>query len=299
MIADLLLFVPPLLSLYLWWKGDEKRGSDVLSTFLLTSGLAVSLKLLFRVGREVGLDPFAFPSLHSALASSLFFAYPHPLTLLYALLVMSLRVVEGYHGVVDVLGGFIVAGISYWVLKELRKRIGTEADRKALHYGIAVTVGYFSLFLPVEYQVILTAGLLLGAVIVYLFRFFPFVDRLYVYYARSGEDVGPLTLAGGLFLASTVGATPLAGFVLGYVDTSAAVFGMLKEGVKRGIKTRFGLIGSYIGSVVVFTLLKGFYSPYFLVPLLLIAPLVEYHSELDDNLILSLFVVGVKAAASA
>ena len=144
----------------------------------------------------------------------------------------------------------------------------------------------------------LTATLLLSAIIVYLLREIHVIGSLYSYYARSTDDVGPITLAGALFLGSIAGVTPIVGFVLGYVDTLAAIFGTWFVGTRKNTKTIYGLVGGYVGATIVFVLLRGFYPFVLLLPSLLLAPLVEYYSDFDDNLVLSLFLVGFKVATS-
>jgi len=288
MLSDLLLFVPPLLFFYFLYRG--KPAPQILSLFLLSGALAASLKLLFRIGRDVGVDPFTFPSIHSALGSSLFFAYPHPLTLLYALVMMALRVVEGYHGVVDVLGGFLTAGLAALLYYSLKERIGLEADRKSIHFGVAVLAGYFGLFVD---QLLLATLLLAGALVLHLLKkwFLP----LFELYGRGERDFGPLTLALGLFVGSLINVMPLVGFVLGYVDGLAAIFGKLfgRRRLPSG-KTLEGFLGGVLGGILVAFLLRGFYPASVLAVIPLLAAVVEANnpSDLDDNVVLSVFVSG-------
>ncbi len=284
MLSDLLLPIPLIFALYLIWRGRD--GYRVLSLYLLSGGMAASLKLLFRIPRSVGLDPFSFPSLHAAVGASLFFSYPHPLTFLYAVLMGAMRILEGYHGVTDVLGGFGVALVSWVLYRLLRERIGYETDRKSLHYGIAVLAGFFMLFVD---QVILSGLLLLAALLVYTFRELPLLRDVYGFYSRGGRDYGPITLAGGLFLGALAGAGPLVGMILGYVDVLASLFGKLTGSTDKSIP---GLAGGVLGGLVTLTLLSGYYPFGLLLSTTLFSPLLEYTAEADDNLALSAFVAG-------
>ena len=282
LLADLLLLVPLLYAYYLIRRGED--GYKVLSLYLLSAGFATSFKLLFRIGRNLSIDPFAFPSFHTTLASSLFFAVPNVYTFLYALLVALLRVLGGYHTWIQVLAGFITASLAWLLYIYLRERIGQEADRKSLHYGIAVASGYYMLFIS---PVVLGLILFLGASSIYLLKRWSLVSDIFSFYSRGGRDTGPLTLGFGLFLGSLVGVGPLTGMVLGYVDGLPSIVGRLFR--TKG-KSLIGMAAGYLGALISFFLLRGFYNTLFLLIILLTAPLLEYLSRIDDNLTLSVYI---------
>ena len=288
-LSDILLLVPPVVFFYLYTK--KGNGYDILNLFLLSGSLAIVFKLLFRIPRWTGLDPFSFPSIHTAFASSLFFALPNVITLLFAASVGFLRVLEGYHDPIDVIGGFLTAGLSWLLYLGLKERVPHETERKTLHFSIAVIVGYFGLFLN---QVLLSGVVFLLALLAYLFRTSPLLSRFYSRYSRSCGDIGPVTLSFSLFLSSFFGIMPLTAFMIAFVDGLAAVVGKIygrhpvpwnKE------KTLEGFLGGVAGAVIASILLRGFYSVDLLVISTIVAPFLETIKGIDDNLLVGVGLI--------
>ncbi len=297
-LANALLVIPFLASAYYWIKGNSKLGSRILTLTLFSGALGTALKLVFRVRRDTGFDPFAFPSFHASLSWPLFFAVPNPWTGLYAIAVSAVRVLEGFHTWDQVFAGFMTALLAWLIYRELERRMGSFAERKMFHIGIALIVGYISLFLSLKKQILFAGIILAGAILVYLLRNVGPVNAVYDHYSKHGKDKGPITLAFGIFLGSLVGLAPLVAFVLGLVDGLSGILGKLRRSEGKSLA---GLSGGYLGALSAFLLLQGFYDPVFLGIVCIISPLVEYFTRtegIDDNISIALFIVGFFLALS-
>ncbi len=288
---DLLLLIPFIVSGYYWWKRNSKLASRILTLTLFSGAVGVALKLVFRVKRDTGFDPFALPSFHATLSWGMFFALPNPWTALYAIFVSGSRVLGGFHTLDQVVAGFLTALLAWFIYRELEKRLHSLAERKMFHIGVALIAGYISLFLNTNGQILFTGLLLAGALAVYALRERGIFRDLYTHYSKGERDIGPVTLTMGMFLASFLGLAGITGFILGLVDGLSAIVGKL-ERAGREERSLAGLTGGYIGSFLSFLLLLGFYPALFLGISCIFAPIIEFFSKLDDNVVISLFIIG-------
>ncbi len=230
---------------------------------------ALIIKLLLRIQRNA-IDPFSFPSFHTATAFGAALPLGAPY-LIIAGLVGLLRVAEGHHTLMEVLVGALV-GLAGSLLS-------TPNPRKAIHISLSVISGYFMLFHP---QLLVSSLLLLGAAATFILRKFPPIKQVYRIAARREDDVGPITLSLGIFIASLFGTGPLAALSLGLVDGLA---GIREEG--KG-KSLVGFLRGVAGSLVAGYLLRGLVD-WRLVVLLPLSAVVEYYSPMDDNIIIGVW----------
>ncbi len=248
----------------------------MIGLFLASGGMAALLKLVFRVPREVGIDPLSFPSIHTAAASSLIFSYPHPLSILYAVIVGLLRIVEGYHTFVDVIGGILTAFLTHIIFYFIEDK---DRERKMVHFGVSMLSGFFMLFVnQIAIAIIILAGISVARMISFLWNAF----------ARNERDRAPLYLSIGLLSGALVGIGPLVGILMATVDTLSYVVGKIFRTEKKSV---YGLIGGFVGGVLFVFLLRGFYEWPLLLSIGIVAPFVEYKSRVDDNATLPLFTL--------
>lgn len=198
-----------------------------------------------RPGHEGALDPFSFPSLHTALLAALMWFLPPLPAAALTVIGGALRVAAGVHSWLDVAGGalagVLVPPAYFW----LRSRIGREADRKAFHMGASAL--FALLFYCAPHAAIPVLGLLLlvGAFL-YAVRETPFVRSFLDVYDRGEAGAGAFTLVLGLFIVSLLDAAFVwkAALFVGYVDGFASIIGNL-FGARR--KSIYGALGGLLG----------------------------------------------------
>lgn len=256
MMSDVLLIT---LLAYTFFKKPESLIGAISG-----GALAFILKLLFRVVRDAT-DPFSFPSAHAAMA----FGAVAPIggfLFIPAAIVGVLRVLEGQHTLFEaIIGAF--TGIVGYFLSDVNRR-------KAIHISLSIITGYLMLF---HNQLTISLVLLVGAIAVYLFRNIHPVKSIYKVAARNKDDIGPITLSLGIFVASLFGTGHVAAFSIGLVDGLAG----LMEG-SRG-KTIHGFLRGVIGALFAGLLLRGLVDWKLIIALPLTA-IVEYYSKGDDNI---------------
>ncbi len=282
--SDILLFSIFLYILIEYLRSPHRGVSLGLATGF-SAVLSSSLKLLFRIPREKGIDPFAFPSIHTATAFAPYFYTKSIPLLIVAVSVAVFRVIEGYHSLFDVFGGILTSYVSIKLYSFIESRLKERGMRKIMHVVVTFIPGYLMLFLP---QIAVSSIVLAGAVLIYLLKEHNVVSPVYNMLSRKEGDKGPLTASFSMFLGSLVGAGPVVAFVLAFVDGLSAITGMLLK--PYGKKTLEGLIGGVVGSIITMILLRGFYDPVYLFSLSLLSPVVEYFSKIDDNISLGIFV---------
>ncbi len=258
MISDILLASALAYSLL-----HIRRHYRTFSLMFLSFSLAFLLKHIFDVPRSVGLDPLAFPSIHASIGWAVFFSQPNALTFLFALLVSFFRILEGYHSIIDILGGAGTALLAYLLYTHAR-----EADRQSLHIGFASLLAFAYAYTP--YGLLLSvSGLLLSL----LFPRIPLpqVEDILRIYDRDGTGRGLITLLLGSTVAGLSPDPSLILLLLAWGDGLPAMFG------REGGKSFQGFMASLLGvSLVAVALPVKWY-------LSLLTPILEYLLP-EDNL---------------
>ena len=260
--------IVPIIVLYL--KRKDKRVYNWIASYFLLLGLVYTLKFLFNIRRNY-IDPFAFPSLHMAMASLLMFFFPNVLSVLFAILIGETRIILGVHNSIDIIVGFLVASLVFLISKFESKKL----NRQYVHIGLSML---FAFLLFINRIVGITSLLvsLIGYLIVYKYKL---ADNLLKYFGRKEFDTGTINLLIGLLIVSIWSKAWIAAIFLGWVDGLASIFG-IKNKRKSLIGFFGGLTGGFIASAT--THVNFIFAP--------VIALVELLSPTDDNLIIPISV---------
>jgi len=284
-LSYLLVAVPILYSAYQFFYGDRKRALVILSTYLFMSAVVLPMKFILKAPRPGGaetVDPYSFPSYHATYAALFFFMIPNILTLLYAVLVGYLRIAAGVHSGVDVIGGYILAGVLWWLFRKGRERVGREWDRQAFHMGTGALLGLL-LYNSWQLGLLLMILALIFGLILYRWREHPWISAFLEFFDRDGTGRGAFAFLFGSAVATAL--NPSFGWVavwyLSYVDAAATIAG--KYFGTKG-KSAYGFIAGFLAGVLIALATD---TPLWFAP---IAAAVEYLSPIDDNLMIPVVV---------
>ena len=267
-ISSLGIIVPILV---LYFKRNDKRIYNWIASYFLLFGLVYTLKFLFNIRRNY-VDPFAFPSLHMAMASLLMFFFPNILLVLFAILIGETRIILGVHNSIDIIAGFLVASfvflLSYFDSKKL--------NRQYVHIGLSMLFA-FLLYINRIIGIFSLVISLIGYLIIYKFGY---AKKLLKYFGRKDFDSGTINLIVGILIVSIFWQNAwIAAVFLGWVDGLASIFG-----IKMKRKSLIGFIGGLTGGFIASATahVNFIFAP--------IIALVELISPTDDNLIIPISV---------
>ncbi|HID08999.1 TPA: hypothetical protein EYP13_02100 [Candidatus Micrarchaeota archaeon] len=288
-LSSVLLAVPVLCFLYQFFRGDRKKALTLLSAYLFLSAVVILAKFVLKVprpeGAQTSFDPYAFPSYHTAYASLLFFIFPNPFTFLYALLMGYLRVAAGVHSWPDVIGGFIFAGVSWWLYGKGKELVGFEWDRQAFHMGTGALLGLL-LYKSWQWGVALLIIALLLGLLFHRWRKHPWVAAFLDFFDRDGTGRGAFTFIVGSVAAVVI--NPSLGWVavwyLAYVDAVATLAGKC-IGTKR--KSIYGAAAGLLAGILVAIATD---TPLWFAP---VVSAVEFLSPVDDNVTIPVAVAAM------
>ncbi|GEM_PF-3586836 len=287
LLSNVLVLIPIAYFLYLYWKGEHRRAMDFLAAYLFLTGFVILSKFVIKAprppGAETYFDPYGFPSFHTAYAFLLFFLVPNVWTFLYGAAVGALRVFAGVHSIVDVIGGFIFAAISYLLYRFGERRAGMEWRRQSFHMGTGALLGlilYKSWFLGL---LVLVLALAAGAVL-YFFRDSRYIRPFLEGFDRDGTARGAYAFTLGALAATLI--NPSFAWVsvwfLAYVDSVATMVGKLLG--TRG-KSMVGSLAGFFAGVLVALAASGDTITFLkLTAIAAVLVLVERYSPIDDNI---------------
>ncbi|MDN5358906.1 MAG: hypothetical protein PWP76_749 [Candidatus Diapherotrites archaeon] len=279
LLSNALLLIPVLVFARYFYRKEYKRAMVLLSAYLFLSGIVLLTKFVLKVPRpddDVSFDPYSFPSFHTAYASLLFFLVPNVFTFIYAVLMGALRVLAGVHTWVDVLGGFLFAGLSLWLYKKGKERVGFEWDRQAFHMGSGALLGLL-LYLNWKLGLALLAAALLVGAIIYHERERTLVKPFLDFFDRDGTGKGAFLFVLGVFAAAAINHSWAwkATWYLAYVDSTATMVG--KYFRTRG-KSFYGTLGGFfVGLLVAIATETPLWLP-------VVVSIVELLPYIDDNI---------------
>lgn len=279
-LSSILLAVPLAYFAYHFFRGDRKKALTLLSAYLFLSGVVILTKFVLKVPRPAGaethFDPYSFPSYHTAFASLLFFIVPNVISLFYVALMGYLRVAAGVHTWIDVFGGFLFAGISWWLYRRGKERVGFEWDRQAFHMGTGALLGLL-LYKSWQLGLVLMILALVVGWIFYHQRKHPWIAAFLNFFDRDGTGKGAFIFIMGSAIATAL--NPSLGWVavwyLAYVDAVATMVGKYFR-TKR--KSWYGTIA---GLLMGFLVAIATNTPLWFAP---VVSAVELFSPVDDNL---------------
>ncbi len=285
-ISNLLLLVPVAYFVYLFVRGRRARALQFLAMYLLLSGVVLLTKFVLKVprpsGAETHFDPYSFPSFHAAYASLLFFTVPNALTLSYAVLVGALRILAGVHRWVDVVGGFVFAGLVWWLYRAGKRRVGFEWDRQSFHMGAGALIGLL-FYKSVVAGILFSVFVLVAGAVAYVFRnswpIRPFLE----FFDRDGSGRGAFLFVAGALLAAVINPAWawISAWYVAYVDSSATIVG---KWFRTKGKSVYGFLGGLIAGVLVAIATN---TPLWLP---LVVSTVELIPVVDDNISIPLVV---------
>ncbi|HIP74204.1 MAG TPA: phosphatase PAP2 family protein [Euryarchaeota archaeon] len=285
LISSILLAVPPAYFFYLFFRGNRRKALTLLSAYLFLTAVVLLLKFMLKVPRPENagtVDPYSFPSYHSAYASLLFFITPNIYTLLYAVLMGYLRVLAGVHTWADVFGGYVLSGLLWWVYRKGRERVGFEWDRQAFHMGTGSLLGLI-LYVDWKFGLLLMFFLLLLGIFLYRWRKHPWISAFLEFFDRDGTGKGAFSFIVGAIAAVII--NPALGWAavwyLSYVDAVATIVG--KYFATRG-KSAVGTLAGLVAGVLVAFATD---TPLWFAP---VVAAVEYLSPFDDNVVIPVVV---------
>ena len=95
-------------------------------TLTIAMIIVAILKLAIRAPRPcnlplTGIDKYGFPSGHVARCSAIYYASKYKFLLIWTILVAFSRIALGMHYIIDVIGGYLVGFISYYINMKLEK----------------------------------------------------------------------------------------------------------------------------------------------------------------------------------
>ena len=267
-ISSLGIIVPILV---LYFKRKDKRIYNWIASYFLLFGLVYTLKFFFNIRRNY-IDPFAFPSLHMAMASLLMFFFPNVLSVLFAIFIGETRIILGVHNSIDIIAGFFVASLVFLLSKFESRKL----DRQYVHIGLSML---FAFLLFISRIIGITS--LLVSLVGYLFIYkYKLAKNLLKYFGRKEFDTGTINLLVGLLIVSVFWPKAwIAAIFLGWVDGLASIFG-----IKNKRKSLIGFVGGLTG---------GFIASATAHVNLIFAPIIafiELISPIDDNLIIPISV---------
>lgn len=284
-LSDVLLFLMFFDILRNYLNKNYERCKKYISYFFWVVGINLTLKFMFKIERDVGFVKYSFPSTHAALSIIPFFIYKNPLLLIYALIIGILRVLAGYHNLLEVIVGYISSYFSLLLFNFLEKKVEFETHRKAFHIGLSVIIGSILFFNSFYGQLLLFLALLASPIFFYFKNRKPIRDLL-EWYDRDFSGKGALTLVIGLLLASfLLENSYIAAFYLGWIDSLATIFGKIFNTNK---KSYYGFLGGLIGGFIAVLITNTSY----ILPFLL--SLVEYITPrriIDDNITIPIAII--------
>ncbi len=258
--------------LFIFIEKDKKKFYDMITGYFLLSAIIFSVKFFFGPSRNY-IDPFQFPSMHMAFVSLFMFFYPNLFSVLFALLIGETRIILGVHNSIDILFGFIFAGLVYFIVMLVENK---RVRRQFVHIGLAVSFG-FLLYINRLFGIASLIVSLVGYVLLYDKSI---VRELTNYFGRQKFDYGTVNLLVGLLIVSLLWDKAwIAAIFLGWVDGLASIFGYSKS-AKSLIGFTGGLIGGFLAAFIT-------NSPLGFAPIL---AFVELISPTDDNLVIPISV---------
>ncbi len=252
-LSNFLLGVPIAYFVYQFFRGDRKRALTLLSAYLFLSGVVLLTKFVLKVprppGAETHFDPYSFPSFHAAYASLLFFIVPNVWTLVYAVTVGTLRVLAGVHRWIDVLGGFIFAGLVWWLYRTGKRRVGFEWDRQSFHMGAGALIGLL-FYKSVAAGILFSVFVLVAGAVAYVFRNSWPVRPFLEFFDRDGSGRGAFLFVAGTLLAAVINPAWawISAWYVAYVDSTATIVG---KWFRTKGKSIYGFLGGLIAGILV------------------------------------------------
>jgi len=186
-------YIPLLLVLYdIYRHWDSEKFFHYFNLLLGTIAITITAKMMFHVYRVSHIDPYAFPSGHTLIASVLLMFYKDVKLVVFPLLVGLLRVILGRHTIEQIILSFLFIPIIYWFVSFLESK-GKEGNRKIFHIASAMAIAFmFDVFNSIALYVLF--ALLIIGLILYKHRNNPIVKRFLDYYDRDGKGIGAFTL---------------------------------------------------------------------------------------------------------
>ena len=292
-ILSYILFLPFLLDVLIKYiKGEKEYLKKSFSYFFFLLGVSLTLKLIFKVPRAniSYFDPYAFPSTHAMLATLPVFIFINDKKRLifYLILMISIdlfRVFGGYHTYDQVIAGNLIGFLSLYLLEHLRNKTKDKGiDRKSIHIGLAVLIGYIS-YINQFYGILLLIFLILLGILLYILKSFIGIIRDFLeWYSKDKSGKEAFTLVIGIFIPSIIGYLlniPFyyIAFYIAWLDGLATIFSIYfkPNEIEKGI---YHISGGIIGGIIAY--LATSTNP-IIIPILILIKLVL---KIDDNLIL-------------
>lgn len=293
-LSNSLLLIAAMDIFYKYLRGEKEILKKAFSYFFLIIGIIFTLKLIFKVPRPTtnltDFDLYAFPSTHAGLAVLPIFLFlkDRKRIIFYSLMLLLidfLRVHGGYHTIDQVIAGNIIILLSLFLVEKLINKIKDNGiERKFVHIGLSVSIGYIT-FLNFKFGMLLLSILIILGIILYVFfRNFFIIKDFLEWYSKDKTGKEALTLVGGIFISLLLGYmiginAYYTAFYLGWLDGLSTIFAIYFHKDKKE-KSAYSMIGGFFGGIIAYIATNT--SILIIFPLLLI----DYFYKGDDNMII-------------